>query len=580
MIINLFVLIISYFFFFLTILGSGILLNNFVIKEKDISLGETGIFGFINIYFIILIIHFFSPIKDYIIITLFILFLFFFLKNYKNFLHEKKISYKKLSVVFTLFLIISITNNHHDDLYIFQLPIINYMQNFKVVFGLINLNDFIGQGQSFYEIMSLFKIPFYGNRVYFLIPIIFLNFFIIYLLENLYENKSAIIKNFVFFIIILLIIRFNRSKEYGTDLPILCLLFYIQINFYKFLENREVKFFSYSILSFIFAVILKLYSILSIFYLLPFLYLLKNKSFLILKNKTYIFFIILLVGCTIFKNIIVSGCVVYPIKQSCFEKDLLPWSITKEIAHERNIFYSAQVMGWKSFVKSQKEKKYIAPDEFLKISKFKQYKYLFKDKDVEKLLTVIAILIIFFIFSFNSRNKILLKNLDISSKMIILFCFLMPLLIWFLKIPQSRYGYFSYISFFSITLFYFFNKLGELNLKIIKFSSIILITFLITKNFNRIYKEVTIKDFLKNEYPIKNFRTSNFTASEINGIKVNFPTDSVLECANIKMLCGSYIESINKIEVSKNYYFIINDPIGLKKHIKKSGIVDTLEMNN
>ena len=60
MIINLFVLIISYFIFFLTILGSGILLNNFVIKEKDISLGETGIFGFINIYFIILIIHFFS----------------------------------------------------------------------------------------------------------------------------------------------------------------------------------------------------------------------------------------------------------------------------------------------------------------------------------------------------------------------------------------------------------------------------------------------------------------------------------------------------------------------------------------
>ena len=81
MIINLFVLIISYSIFFLTILGSGILLNNFVLKEKDISLGETGIFGFINIYFIILIIHFFSPIKDYIIVALFILFLFFFFKK-------------------------------------------------------------------------------------------------------------------------------------------------------------------------------------------------------------------------------------------------------------------------------------------------------------------------------------------------------------------------------------------------------------------------------------------------------------------------------------------------------------------
>ena len=580
MIINLFTLTISYFIFFLTILGSGLLINNFVFKNKNIYIGEIGILGFLNIYFIILAIHFFSPINDYIIFIIFIILLYFFFKNYKNFIYKKKITYKKLFIVFLIFLIISITNNHHDDLYIFQLPIINYMQNFKIVFGLINLNDFIGQGHSFYEIMSLFKIPFYGNRVYFLIPIIFLNFFVIYLLENLYENKSAIIKTFIFFIILLLIIRFNRSKEFGTDLPVLCLLFYIQINFFKFLETREIKFFSYSILSFLFATILKFYSILSVFYLIPFLYLLKKKTFLIFKNKSYIFFIILLVSLTIFKNLIVSGCVIYPIKHSCFEKNILPWTVTKEIADERNTFYSAQVMGWKSFVKNQEEKKYIPPDEFLKLSKFTQYKYLFKDKDVEKILTIIVLLIIFLAFSFNSKNKIPEKNLSFFSKIIILIFFFFPLLIWFLKIPQSRYGYFSYISFFIIILFYFFNKLGALNQKIIKFSSIILITFLITKNFNRIHKEINFKNLKENEYPIKSFRVSNFTKSKINGYNVNFPTESVLECANIKMLCGSYVETINKIEVSKNYYFIINNPTGLIKLIKKSGIHDTLEMNN
>jgi len=107
--------------------------------------------------------------------------------------------------------------------------------------------------------------------------------------------------------------------------------------------------------------------------------------------------------------------------------------------------------------------------------------------------------------------------------MIILFCFLMPLLIWFLKIPQSRYGYFSYISFFFITLFYFFNKLGELNPKIIKFSSIILITFLITKNFNRIYKEVTIKDFFIfcKKRNIKIFKSLAINQEKISEISFN-----------------------------------------------------------
>ena len=136
----------------------------------------------------------------------------------------------------------SITNNHHDDLYIFQLPIINYMQNYKIVFGLINLNDFIGQGHSFYEIMSLFKIPIYENRAYFLLPIIFLNFFVIFLFESLKNENNKLIKYFIYFIIVLLIIRFNRSKEYGTDLPILCLLFYIQINLFSFINSKILNF--------------------------------------------------------------------------------------------------------------------------------------------------------------------------------------------------------------------------------------------------------------------------------------------------------------------------------------------------
>ena len=280
-------LILIYSFFLTIIFSAGKIGNKYIFQFKNLGFGEFGILGFIIIYFVILVVHFFYSINDYFIYSTYLLLISYFVINLKNFLNEFKISKYKLGIIFLFFLILSITNNHHDDLYIFQLPIINYMQNFKIVFGLINLNDFIGQGHSFYEIMSFFKVPIYENRSYFLLPIIFLNFFVIYLFEKLKEEKNYLIKYFIYFIIILLIIRFSRSKEYGTDLPILCLLFYIQLNFLSFLNTKNYHFFLKSILASIFCIILKLYGITSLFYLLAFIPILKKDIFKIFEKKEY-----------------------------------------------------------------------------------------------------------------------------------------------------------------------------------------------------------------------------------------------------------------------------------------------------
>ena len=190
---NLFTLIFLYSFFFILIFISGKFSNKYIFNFKELSFGETGIVGFLSIYFLILTTHFVFPINDYFIYSIYFLLILFLLFNFKQFFQLKKISKFKFIVIFLIFLILSITNNHHDDLYIFQLPIINYMQNYKIIFGLINLNDFIGQGHSFYEIMSFFKFPFYENTAYFLLPIIFLNFFVIYLFECIEKEKNYLI---------------------------------------------------------------------------------------------------------------------------------------------------------------------------------------------------------------------------------------------------------------------------------------------------------------------------------------------------------------------------------------------------
>ena len=156
MFLNITSLILIYSFFSTIILSAGKIGNKYIFQFKDLSFGEFGILGFVIVYFAILVIHFFYSINDYFIYFTYFILISYFLSNFKIFFKELKISSYKFGLIFLVFILLSITNNHHDDLYIFQLPIINYMQNFKIVFGLINLNDFIGQGHSFYEIMSFF----------------------------------------------------------------------------------------------------------------------------------------------------------------------------------------------------------------------------------------------------------------------------------------------------------------------------------------------------------------------------------------------------------------------------------------
>jgi hypothetical protein len=155
------------------------------------------------------------------------------------------------------------------------MPIITYMQQFKIIFGFTSLNDYYGQGHSFYEIMSVFQIPYLKNSAVYLLPVIFTVFFLSHILIEIKksDNKG---KFFLFFILALILLRFSRSKEYGTDLPVLCLLFMIQIYVLNFLKepNKEVIF--KAAIFFIFGVFLKIYASLAIFYSL---FLLKKKNF-------------------------------------------------------------------------------------------------------------------------------------------------------------------------------------------------------------------------------------------------------------------------------------------------------------
>ena len=578
MFLNFISLFLIYSFFFIIILSAGKIANNFIFQFKNLYIGEHGILGFFFIYSIVLIIHFFIPITDLVIFFIYSIFFIYFLFNLKKILFLSKIGNYKYFFIFLIFLILSVTNNHHDDLYIYQLPIINYMQNYKIIFGFINLNDFIGQGHSFYEIMSFFKVPFFENRAYFLLPIIFLNFFVLFLFENLKIEKNQIVKYFIYFIILLLIIRFNRSKEYGTDLPILCLLLYIQINFFYFISSKNLEFFYKAVLASLFSIILKLYGILSLFYLLAFLPILKNNFLDIFGKKRYFTFLISVFLLTLLKNIIVSGCLAYPISKTCLNKSNFSWSIGKDIADSRNEFYNAQVLGWRSYTKNVNDGKFLTAEQYKKKKISEKIKGLVSDNDRDKILTGIILLSIFILILILSKDKIKIYKIKKPNNILILLCLFLPLLIWLLKLPQSRYGYFAYLSCLIFYISFQFFKVGEINKKFTIIIFTLLIAFLVFKNVTRIYYEVkNLKKF--QNYPIKNFRVDEYEINYINKERFNIPKNSFMECGNIPMLCLANVNMISNVKIISNYIFLKNNNNGLKQHINSSAIYDMIETN-
>jgi hypothetical protein len=393
------------------------------------------------------------------------------------------------------------------------------------------------------------------------------------------EEKNYLIKYFIYFIIILLITRFSRSKEYGTDIPILCLLFYIQLNFLSFLNTKNFQFFLKSILASIFCIILKLYGITSLFYLLAFVPILKKDIFKIFEKKRILIFFTSILLLTLVKNFIVSGCLFYPISKTCFDKKNISWAVSKEVAQKRNEFYNAQVKGWRAYTKNINGGEFINAKDYLESNTSERIKGLLSDKDFEKILTGLLLPMLFIVVSIFFKEKIKINKINFSSNILIIFLLFVPLLIWLILFPQSRYGYFSYIS---IIIFYIsFNclKVGKFNNGIVVTSFSILLIFLVTKNVSRIKNEISSNINGYDNYPIKKFRSDDYTVKYINNIKFNVPLNSFMECSDIPMLCMSNINMINTVRIKMNYYFLESDSVAMKEHIKSSALYDMIETN-
>ena len=557
--INIFIYIFLFIFFSLSIFGYGYYFKKILINEKEESIGEYGLFGFIILYLFSVIIHFFLNLNLYL--TLAILILGFVLsiitlKKIELFHYPKKI----LIPFILLFLILGASNNPHDDAYLYQLPYLSYVQNEKLVFGLVNINEFTAYSNSFYDIMGLFKFPLVNNQAVYLIPTIFFMFFCVFLIEKFNQN-SKVLKLFIYSILILSLLKFTRSKEFGTDIPVIALIFLIQFYVLKFFENKDYNLINKIIIFLTFSFFLKAYSVLAALYLIVFY---KNIKEFFQSNHRYLnsfILVFIIIAVSSFKNIAHSGCVSYPIKITCFDKNTFSWSNGHEIVDLRNKGLVAGSKGIKAYIRSnERSENIISAEEYLKKFKYSYHLNVIKDPDFERLLVVISIFIIFIFISL--INKFRKKNPEIENSNLLkinlfqFIIFIVPMILWWILIPISKYGGYAYLLFGIFSLCIYLNLIKSISFKQLNAIMVICIIYFLGKSIDRISSEYIDQQYSNQSYPLPTYKYQNFEIEKLNN-KTFRVTENLKRCGDIKFPCleRPHFNAIKNFTIKNGYLF-------------------------
>ena len=511
-------ILISSIFSSIILISYGALFNKLFFNKKleNVDPRVAGIYGFIIVGFISLYLNFFFPINKIIGTVFFIFSLIFFIFYFIKLEKKNEFILLVFFVSITSFLVITLSNINRPDAGLYHLPYISILQENKVILGLTNLHYRFGHTSIFQYISAIYNNYFVKNEFINFPLASLISFYILYLFKNFNESlrrKKKIETVSIFLIIIFSLYSFNRYSNYGNDAPA-SIYFFILILITLKIENIKKidieNFFNILIIS-IFLLTIKPFMVI-VFALPLFLFLLNNNKIRILKHKNSLICVLLIISWVV-KNFLISGCAIFPIKETCINKiNYYDAAITNMASTEAEAWSKAH------------------PDSINKLS-FNEYisnynwvntwfKSHFK-KIMEKLTPFLLFLILFFLIKIarkpyfdNFNYKFFFKNKNI---LLIIFFSLYCCFFWFLKFPVYRFGM-AFISSFIIFLFinlfvtenFFYNKKT--------YYSIIGIGLILFygKNLNRIFNHL---DLTYNNYPWpKIYSMSN----EDENIKKNF----------------------------------------------------------
>ena len=240
---NFLIFVLSFFFLLSSIIGYGILFNNFCFKRINDLFDENSIFiGFYGLFFVTFISLFSSLflqhnfIHNILLHSIGLLLLIFLPSKNKN---RYLIHIFVIAILLFSALLISKT---HDDFSYYHLPFTKYLTEHKIIFGMGHLNHGYNLLSSLFFLNSVFYLPFieyYSFHFSLLFFLIFFNYFIFKEILNPF-NKN-IIQFLYLFAFVFFNLSFNRIAEYGTDKAgqLLIVILIIKLFYYTCLDIEK-----------------------------------------------------------------------------------------------------------------------------------------------------------------------------------------------------------------------------------------------------------------------------------------------------------------------------------------------------
>ena len=533
----------------------GYIFNNHNHNDNYIiNLSNDLIYGLILISFITLVINFFFPLN--IVINSFVLLipLLIFFKNLKIYFSYNFLKFAIFNSII-VFLLIAKSNIYRPDAILYHLPYTSILNEEKIIFGLSNLHFRFAHISIIQYFSAFFNNFIFGSKgITFSIAIIasaviinFLGHTINYLKIKKFDFHFF----YIFFILIFIAYKMNRYGEYGNDAPTHFLFFFLVSEIIKSFNKREIHFNANNFILAIFIILNKITMAFAIF--LPFIFLKRKDLFKILTiPKSY--FAIIFLSLWVLKNIIISGCAIYPVSKLCFQN--LEWTNinqTKNVSQENEAWTKA----WPDF----KNINNISQAEYSKnFNWVNTWNNTHLKKIIKILLPYFVLLIfiyLFIYFKFKEKN-IIHDNIHHKKYFLLLILMVLFSIVWFLKVPVYRYGYSYFVSFFGLGFAYLCtlnNPIKKDADKFFKFFLILFAILFILKNVLRIVKPEDpsrISYFPKiifiNKLDIKKIELDNFAYYE-----------SVKMCGYGYSPCTHYLKQRLKLKKYQNYRVIIKD---------------------
>jgi len=439
------------------------------------------------------------------------LILFFFKKKTFQTLKNKTIFLLLLSVFSVL-----IISKTHEDFNGYHYFTIFEIFNHNLRIGVTNLNEKFFHSSLLALNQSFLVLPYFDFKLVHL-PAFFIYFSVVgYFFTILFSRKTK--SNEIFYsllCLLIMLIKFNRLSEFGYDylIQFILLIVFHKIYFLHTDSGEVIK----GILYFVFTILVKPVSLLFAPILIFIIY---KKGILFFKDISKLQYLlissllIILFSSSFFK----TGCLFYPLKQTCFSVENISWSEVELVKKHSNI-----VSSWAKGYYAQDKTKYNKIDNQKEFNQnFNWLKYWIELHFFYKIFEFILIIFgsIILIYFYFDKNRSILDNQK-KDNLILIFLSLASIIFWLNTIPQFRFGFSSILIFLYLLLDYIFNLRIFFDKK--KFFHILIFGLIILnlKNINRIYNEFERNDFYKfKNFPFYNEKIIKNNYSNLNKKKI------------------------------------------------------------